>query len=220
MLGGCLVGRDAECARVAELLEGPRSQQSGALVLVGAPGIGKSALCGWAIARADGMRVLRVRGVESEVDLRFAGLWRDGPELPLAHERAPSATGACSLLDQRTARATGMYHAALTALLLKGRMAPVGRRTPATCILCNTRFQSPQHRRAPACQPLATVRDRRLRCVVLAGDANTARNPSSALCSDAASRIACRAYSEHRTTRTLISIVRSAGVGEAMTQQS
>jgi AAA ATPase domain len=74
MLGGCLVGRDAECGRVAELLEGARSQQSGVLVLVGEPGIGKSALCGWAIARADGMRVLRVRGVESEVDLGFAGL--------------------------------------------------------------------------------------------------------------------------------------------------
>lgn len=74
MLAGCLVGRDAECARVAELLEGARSQQSGALVLVGEPGIGKSALCAWAMARADGMRVLRVRGVESEVDLGFAGL--------------------------------------------------------------------------------------------------------------------------------------------------
>jgi DNA-binding CsgD family transcriptional regulator len=69
-----LVGREAECARIAELLEEARAERSGALVLAGEPGIGKSALCAWAIARADGMRVLTVLGVESEVDLPFAGL--------------------------------------------------------------------------------------------------------------------------------------------------
>src|SRR5215211_9151439 len=71
---GRLVGRDAECAQIAELLNGARSQQSGALVVAGEAGIGKSALCAWAIDRADGMCVLTVRGVESEVDLPFAGL--------------------------------------------------------------------------------------------------------------------------------------------------
>jgi DNA-binding CsgD family transcriptional regulator len=70
----CLIGRDAQCTRIAELLEGARSQQSGALVLTGEAGIGKSALCTWAIDRAGGMRVLRVRGVQSEGDLPFAGL--------------------------------------------------------------------------------------------------------------------------------------------------
>jgi len=71
---GHIVGRDRQCARIAELLEGARSQQSGTLVVTGEAGIGKSALCAWAIARAEGMQVLRLRGVESEADLPFAGL--------------------------------------------------------------------------------------------------------------------------------------------------
>ena len=69
-----LVGRDAECGRIDGLLADARGQRSGALVLSGEPGIGKSALCRWAVAQAGGMRVLSVRGVESEVELPFAGL--------------------------------------------------------------------------------------------------------------------------------------------------
>src|SRR5919197_4938401 len=69
-----LVGRDVECDRIAALLDSARRQQSGALVLSGEPGIGKSALCAWAVAQAHGMRLLTARGVESEVDLPFAGL--------------------------------------------------------------------------------------------------------------------------------------------------
>ena len=44
------------------------------LVVCGEPGIGKSALCAWAAASASGMRVHAIHGVESEVDLPFAGL--------------------------------------------------------------------------------------------------------------------------------------------------
>jgi DNA-binding CsgD family transcriptional regulator len=69
-----LVGREAECGQIEGLLAAARAQRSGALVLSGEPGIGKSALCAWAVAQAAGMRVLSVRGVESEVDLPFAGL--------------------------------------------------------------------------------------------------------------------------------------------------
>ena len=69
-----LVGREVESGRVEGLLAGARAQRSGALVLSGDPGIGKSALCAWAVAQAAGMRVLSVRGVESEADLPFAGL--------------------------------------------------------------------------------------------------------------------------------------------------
>jgi len=69
-----VVGRDAECGRIAALLAAACRQESAALVLSGEAGIGKSALCGWAVRQAGDMRVLSVHGVESEADLPFAGL--------------------------------------------------------------------------------------------------------------------------------------------------
>jgi hypothetical protein len=68
-----IIGRDAECAAVARLLAGAAAD-SAALVLSGEPSIGKSALCALGAARAGDMRVLRVSGVGSEVDVPFAGL--------------------------------------------------------------------------------------------------------------------------------------------------
>ncbi len=51
-----------------------RSGRSAALVVRGEPGIGKTALLDYAAARADGCRVIRALGVESETELPFAGL--------------------------------------------------------------------------------------------------------------------------------------------------
>ncbi len=68
------MGRGVECARIDELLASARQERSGALVVSGEPGIGKSALCAWAVAQSAGMRVLSVHGVESDADLPFAGL--------------------------------------------------------------------------------------------------------------------------------------------------
>src|SRR3954451_9710913 len=74
-LASCgLVGRSRECAHIADLLAAARGERGGALVLSGDPGIGKSALCAWAVSQADDMGVLSVRGSESEMDLPFAGL--------------------------------------------------------------------------------------------------------------------------------------------------
>ncbi len=69
-----LLGRDAEYTRVMALLERARDGASAALVIRGDPGIGKSALLEAVVAAADGMTVLRARGVESESELAFAGL--------------------------------------------------------------------------------------------------------------------------------------------------
>lgn len=43
-------------------------------MLRGDPGIGKTALLAWAAERAEGMGLLRARGVESEIELAYAGL--------------------------------------------------------------------------------------------------------------------------------------------------
>lgn len=52
-----------------------RSGRSRVLVLVGDPGVGKSALLTEAIRLAAGFRVVEARGVESETELAFAGLF-------------------------------------------------------------------------------------------------------------------------------------------------
>lgn len=73
---GMLYGRDSECALVMTLLDEARASRGGALVLRGQPGVGKSALLADAVARAEGMRVLRTQGIESESPLLFAALQR------------------------------------------------------------------------------------------------------------------------------------------------
>ncbi|WP_067834084.1 helix-turn-helix transcriptional regulator [Nocardia lijiangensis] len=70
-MGSILFGRQAEQSVIDELLQGG----SGALVVRGEAGVGKSALLEYAGAAARA-RVLRVAGVESEADLPFAALHR------------------------------------------------------------------------------------------------------------------------------------------------
>ncbi len=71
-----LHGRDGEAAAVSALLDGARDGRSGALVLRGDAGIGKTALLRQAVAEAGaaGMTVVRGSGVEFEAELPYAGL--------------------------------------------------------------------------------------------------------------------------------------------------
>jgi DNA-binding CsgD family transcriptional regulator/tetratricopeptide (TPR) repeat protein len=69
-----LLGRESECEAIDGLLEAARASRSGALVLRGEAGIGKSALLARAVQHADGMRVLTCAGVEAESELPFAGM--------------------------------------------------------------------------------------------------------------------------------------------------
>jgi predicted ATPase len=69
-----LLGRDDERLALDRVLAEARQGRSGVLALVGEPGIGKTSLLEHAAARADGMRVLRARGIQSEAEVPFAGL--------------------------------------------------------------------------------------------------------------------------------------------------
>ncbi|WP_432838066.1 AAA family ATPase [Dactylosporangium sp. CA-092794] len=69
-----LVGRESESDALDRMLAGVRAGGSGVLVLRGEAGIGKTALLDRVAERAAGLRVARVAGVESEMDLGFAGL--------------------------------------------------------------------------------------------------------------------------------------------------
>ena len=69
-----LIDRHAEQAQLAELVDAVRSGESRALVVRGDPGVGKTALLDFLAAQATGCQVLRVTGVQSEMELAFAGL--------------------------------------------------------------------------------------------------------------------------------------------------
>jgi DNA-binding CsgD family transcriptional regulator len=69
-----LRGRRSERETLDRLLESVRAGQSRVLVLRGEEGVGKSALLAYLLERAGGCRIARVVGVESELELAFAGL--------------------------------------------------------------------------------------------------------------------------------------------------
>src|SRR5215203_3704197 len=69
-----MVGRTDEQARLKALLDAAREGRSGALLLHGPPGIGKTELLRHAVDEAEGFRILRARGMESESDIPYAGL--------------------------------------------------------------------------------------------------------------------------------------------------
>lgn len=69
-----LQGREEELKAVDALLSDAKTGVSGVLVIKGEPGMGKSALLDHAVRVADGTRVLRGAGVETEVELPFAAL--------------------------------------------------------------------------------------------------------------------------------------------------
>lgn len=71
-----VIGRLPELEALEELLHHAREGRSGVLVVEGVAGIGKTTLLEAAVAAAEGFRVLRVDGVESERALAFAAIHR------------------------------------------------------------------------------------------------------------------------------------------------
>jgi DNA-binding CsgD family transcriptional regulator len=69
-----LFGRTGECEQLDRLIDHSRAGKSGALVLRGEAGIGKTALCAYAIERAGDVTVLAARGAPTESELAFACL--------------------------------------------------------------------------------------------------------------------------------------------------
>ena len=69
-----LRGRRSECDVLDRLIAAVRTGESRALIVRGEPGVGKTALLDYAVERASGCRVERAVGVQSEMELAFAGL--------------------------------------------------------------------------------------------------------------------------------------------------
>jgi DNA-binding CsgD family transcriptional regulator len=69
-----LIGRRGECDVLDRLIEAVRAGEGRALVVRGEPGVGKTALLEYMVRRALGCRVVRAAGIQSEMELAFAGL--------------------------------------------------------------------------------------------------------------------------------------------------
>jgi DNA-binding CsgD family transcriptional regulator len=68
------MGRRGERDVLERLIEAVRAGESRALVVRGEPGVGKTALLEYVVEQAAGCRVARAAGVQSEMELAFAGL--------------------------------------------------------------------------------------------------------------------------------------------------
>ena len=73
-LAARLTDRRAECDVLDRLVEAVQAGESRALSVHGEPGAGKTALLDYLAGRATGCRVVRAAGIESEMELAFAGL--------------------------------------------------------------------------------------------------------------------------------------------------
>ncbi|GAS96384.1 regulatory protein LuxR [Mycolicibacterium canariasense] len=72
--GTVLRGRSRECATLADLVSRARSGTGQALVLRGEAGVGKTALLEYVSGAAADFRIVQVAGVQTDMELAFAGL--------------------------------------------------------------------------------------------------------------------------------------------------
>ena len=99
-----LLGRDSERGAVSRLVATARLGAGGTLVIMGEPGVGKTALLEDTLASIGEMHVLRATGLEAERHIPFAGLLQLlRPALPLLEglstPQAAALSGALALTD-------------------------------------------------------------------------------------------------------------------------
>ena len=129
-----LLGRRSACQTLDRLLEAVRGGESRALVVRGEPGVGKTALLQYAIDSASELRVVRAVGVESEMELAFAGLQQLCASMLDRIERLPG--------PQRDALATAFGLRAgdtpdrfLVGLAALGLLSEVAGERPLLCVV-------------------------------------------------------------------------------------
>ncbi len=129
-----LRGRNRECEALDGLLADLRAGQSQVLVLRGEAGVGKTALLDYVQERASGCRVERAAGVESEMELAFAGL----------HQLCAPVLGSLTQLPEPQRAAIGTAFGLdvgaapdrfLVGLALLGLLSEVARERPLVCLV-------------------------------------------------------------------------------------
>ena len=129
-----LLDRLTERAALSQLLEAARGGRSGALVVHGEAGVGKTALLEDAIASVAGMRMARVAGIESEMELAYAALQQLCAQMLDGLDRLPDpqreALGV--VFGLRVGEAPDRFLVGLAALSL---LADAANKQPLLCVI-------------------------------------------------------------------------------------
>ena len=116
-----MIGRAEERAQIGGLLADARASRSGALILTGEPGVGKSMLLEYAVQLGSDSKVLHASGVETEIDLPFAGLHQLVRPILKLVDRLPARQAAALLgalgLAEQTSEDRFLIAAAVLSLL-------------------------------------------------------------------------------------------------------
>ncbi|CAJ1506841.1 AAA family ATPase [[Mycobacterium] holstebronense] len=129
-----LRGRDAECEQLRETLAAARGGRSQVLVLRGEAGIGKTVLLDYLAESAPDFHVIRAAGVESDMELAFAGLQQlcapvaDGIDLLPEPQREALAIA----FGMSSGSAPDRF---LVGLAVLGLLAGVATRQPVLCLI-------------------------------------------------------------------------------------
>jgi DNA-binding CsgD family transcriptional regulator len=129
-----LRGRRNECETLNGLVAAARAGHSQVLVLRGEAGIGKTALLDFLAERATGCRVGRAAGVESELEVAYAGLHQlCGPYLDrIDNLPAPQRTALGTAFGLRSGSAPDRFLLGLAVLTL---LCEVAEERPLICIV-------------------------------------------------------------------------------------
>jgi DNA-binding CsgD family transcriptional regulator len=132
--GARLRGRSSEVSVLAGLIAAVRAGESRVLVLRGEPGVGKTALLDHLAGQAEGCRVVRVAGVQSEIELAFAGLHQLlAPMLDqLEQLPVPQREALQTAFGMSTGPAPDRF---LVGLAVLGLLAEVARERPLICVI-------------------------------------------------------------------------------------
>jgi DNA-binding CsgD family transcriptional regulator len=129
-----LAGRSSESDVLDEFLHAVRAGTSRVLVVQGEPGVGKTALLDLVAARASDFRVVRVSGVQSEMELAFAGLHQLlGPMLDGAGRLPPPQRDALqTALGVSTGPTPNLF---LVGLAVLGLLSEEAAQQPLLCVV-------------------------------------------------------------------------------------
>jgi DNA-binding CsgD family transcriptional regulator len=129
-----LIGRHTECGVLDRLIAAVHAGESRAVVLSGEAGVGKTALLDYVAERASDCRVVRVAGVQSEMELPFAALHQVcAPVLgSLQRLPVPQRDALQIAFGLRVGSASDRF---LVGLAVLGLLADVAEQQPLVCLV-------------------------------------------------------------------------------------